>query len=69
MKVPMPTRTKVPATETALDAAKAKFCYQHQGWVSSDAGGTVIRGKVIRWICFACQEKSRNAKATHGKSI
>ncbi len=48
---------------------REKFCYHHQGWVSIDAGSMVMRGKIKRWICLACQEKSKSAGAGRAKSI
>ncbi|MFC6522927.1 hypothetical protein ACFQAT_27505 [Undibacterium arcticum] len=47
------------AAEIAASGTGKRFCSHHQGEVAADAGSLVQRNKSKRWICNACQAKSR----------
>jgi len=49
-------------TQAVAKAIGRRYCSHHQGEVAIDAGSYEVRNKTRRWICFRCQEKSRNAK-------
>ena len=54
------TITKAIHAETELTGKK--FCAHHQGQANVNEGWLVWRGRVRRWICFNCQEKSRSRR-------
>lgn len=58
----MPNFTLAHVTQAVAKAIGKKYCSHHQGDVAIDAGSYVVRNKIRRWICFRCQETSKNAK-------
>jgi len=48
---------------------RTKWCSNHQGSASIEAGSLVRRGKVTRWICFGCQTKAHQRRSELGRSI
>lgn len=50
-------------TKIAAKITGRRYCSHHGGEVAEDAGSVVERNRSRRWICNACQEKSRNRNA------
>lgn len=51
------------ATEACAKATGKRYCTHHGGEVASDQGDFQQRNHSRRWVCFACQKKSLEARA------
>lgn len=63
MPPPGPRRSSITsATQAAANVTGKRYCAHHQGEALVEQGSFVLRNKTKRWICFSCQEKSKNSR-------
>lgn len=53
-------------TQAASNVTGKRFCAHHQGEVPVADGDFVLRNNSKRWICYRCQESSRQRHAAPG---
>lgn len=61
--LPRPRRSSLAsATQATVNITGKRYCSHHQGEALVEQGSFVLRNKTKRWICFSCQEKSKNSR-------